>query len=69
MGSHCHDWIEYNGVAFSKELLEWGHKFSDFGGRKEFKMGRFSVTKNQRELALQLALTALYSVLENTLIS
>ena len=32
MGSHFHDWIDYNGVAFSIELLEWGHTFSDFGG-------------------------------------
>ena len=22
-----------DGVAFSTELLEWGHKFSDFGGK------------------------------------
>ena len=28
MGSHCHDWIDYNGVAFSIELLEWGHTLS-----------------------------------------
>ena len=33
MGSHFHDWIDYNGVAFSIELLEWGHTFSDFWGR------------------------------------
>ena len=33
MGSHFHDWSDYNGVAFSIELLEWGHKFSDFGGK------------------------------------
>ena len=26
MGSHFHDWIDYNGVAFSIELLEWGRK-------------------------------------------
>ena len=32
MGSHFHDAIDYNGVAFSIELLEWGHIFSDFGG-------------------------------------
>ena len=32
MGSHFHDSIDYNGVAFSIELLEWGHIFSDFGG-------------------------------------
>ena len=24
MGSHFHDWIDYNGVARSTELLEWG---------------------------------------------
>ena len=31
MGSHYHDWSDYNGVAFSIELLEWGCKYSDFG--------------------------------------
>ena len=31
-GSHFHDWIDYNGVAFSIELLEWGRTFSDFWG-------------------------------------
>ena len=30
MGSHFHDWIDYNGVEFSIELLEWGRTFSDF---------------------------------------
>ena len=34
MLSHFHDWIDYNGVAFSVELLEWGHTFSDFWGKK-----------------------------------
>ena len=34
MGSHFHDWIDYNGVAFSIELLEWGRTFSDFWGKK-----------------------------------
>ena len=24
MGSHFYDWTDYNGVAFSKGLLEWG---------------------------------------------
>ena len=33
MGWHFHDWIDYNGVAFSTELLEWGRKFSGFGGK------------------------------------
>ena len=32
MGSHVHDWVDYNGVAFSIELLEWGSTFSDFLG-------------------------------------
>ena len=32
MWSHFDDWIDYNGVAFSIELLEWGRKLSDFGG-------------------------------------
>ena len=32
MGSHFHDWSDYNGVAFSIELLEWGRTFSDFWG-------------------------------------
>ena len=27
MGSNFHDWIDYNGVAFSIELLEWGRTF------------------------------------------
>ena len=32
MGSHFHDWIDCNGVAFSTELLQWGRIFSGFGG-------------------------------------
>ena len=31
MGLHFHDRIDYNGVAFSIQLLEWGRKYSDFG--------------------------------------
>ena len=40
MGSHFHNWIDYNGIAFSTEspteLLEWGRKLNcrDFGGKK-----------------------------------
>ena len=30
---HFHDWIDYHGVAFSIELLEWGRTFSDFWGK------------------------------------
>ena len=32
MGSHFHDWIDYNGVAFSIVLLEWGRIFLGFEG-------------------------------------
>ena len=32
MGSHIHDWIDYNGVAFSIKLLEWGRIFLGLGG-------------------------------------
>ena len=31
-GSHFHDWIDYNGVTFLVELLEWGRTFSRFLG-------------------------------------
>ena len=34
MGSYFYDWIDYNGVAFSIELLEWGRTFSDFWAMK-----------------------------------
>ena len=34
MGSHFYDWIEYNGIAVSIELLEWGCTFSDFWHKK-----------------------------------
>ena len=33
MGSHFHDWNDYNGVEFSIELLEWGRTFFDFRGK------------------------------------
>ena len=28
MGSHFHDWIDFNGVTFLAELPEWGRTFS-----------------------------------------
>ena len=33
MGSHFHDWVDYNGVAFSIELLKWGRIFLGFWGK------------------------------------
>ena len=44
VGSHFHLWIDYNGVAFSMESLEWRHTFSDFWGKKKF----FTVTVSKR---------------------
>ena len=32
VGSHFQGWIDYYGVAFSLELLEWDRTFSGFGG-------------------------------------
>ena len=46
MGWHFHDWIDYNGVAFSTELLEWGRTFSDFLGVRQF--FPFTVRKRTR---------------------
>ena len=34
MGSHFHGWIDYNGVTFLVELLEWERTFSDFWDKK-----------------------------------
>ena len=49
MGSHFHDWIYYNGVTFSIELLEWGRTFSDFEVRESF---IFTVSKRTRIFVL-----------------
>ena len=42
MGSHFHDWIDYNGVTFLVALVEWGSTFSGFpeqenSGKQGFK--------------------------------
>ena len=49
MGSHFHDWTDFHGVAFSKELLEWGHTFSDFWGKTVL---HFTVSKHARMFVL-----------------
>ena len=58
MGSHFHDWSDYNGVAFSIDLLEWGGKFSDFWGKQGFKMGRFSAKKSGSFCLLNLTISS-----------
>ena len=49
MGSHFHDWIDYNGVAFSIELLEWVAHFRIFWVKQFF---IFSVNKRTRIFVL-----------------
>ena len=49
MGLHFHDWIDYNGVSFSIELLEWGRTFRIFGVGKVF---IFTVSKRTRMFVL-----------------
>ena len=52
MGSHFHVWIDYNGVAFSIELLKWGmgsHIFGFLGVRLFF---IFTVSKRNRMFVL-----------------
>ena len=51
MGLHFHVWIDYNGIAFSIRLLEWGPvaHFGIFGLRKFF---IFMVRKRTRMFVL-----------------
>ena len=53
MGSHFHDWIDYNGVAFSIDLLEWGCKFSDFWVSRDSKW-KDSRLKNQEVVVYEI---------------
>ena len=52
MGSHFHDSIDYNGVAFLIELLEWDRTFSDFWGVRPFFI--FMVSKLSRMFVLKI---------------
>ena len=47
IGSHFHDWIDYNGVPFTIELLEWGGTFRIVGVGNVF---IFTVSKCTRML-------------------
>ena len=52
MGSHFLELIDYNGVAFSRELLEWGRAFSDFLGQDS--SSYFTVSKRTRMFVLSM---------------
>ena len=45
MGSHFHGWVDYIGIAFSLELLEWDRTFSGFGGSEN--SGRYGFKNNK----------------------
>ena len=53
MGSHFHGWVDYDGVAFSLELLEWDRTFSGFGGSEN--SGRYGF-KNKKIVLTSLSL-------------
>ena len=46
MGSHFHEWIDYNGVVFSIELLKWGRSFPDFLGKTVLHIYRWQTYQN-----------------------
>ena len=50
MGSHFHDWIDYNVVAFSIVTRMGSHIFRLFLGVRQFFL--FTVTKRTRMLVL-----------------
>ena len=52
MGSHFHEWIDNNGVAFSIELLECGRTFSDVWTVRQFFI--FAFSKRTRIFVLQM---------------
>ena len=49
MGSHFHDWIDYNGVAFSRVSRMGSHILGNFEVRKIF---IFTVSKRTRMFVL-----------------
>ena len=58
MGPHFHDWSDYNGVAFSIDLLEWGRKFSDFGVSKDSKWEDSRLKKSESCCLLNLIISS-----------
>ena len=52
MGSLFHDWIDYNGVFFSTELLIMGSHIFEFLGERQFFI--FTVSKRTRMFVPQM---------------
>ena len=62
MGSHFHGWIDYNGVAFSLELLEWDGTFSGIrrsenSGRLGFKNGKIFTSLSLTNVSIHFKMT------------
>ena len=57
MGSHFRNWIDYHGVPFSIELLEWGRTFSDFWVIQFF---MFTASKRPRMFALWVKILSVF---------
>ena len=72
MRSHFHDRIDYNGVAFSIQLLEWNANIRILGVSRDSKWEECRLQKSESccfiKFNNKLTLTALHSVLETTLI-
>ena len=49
---------DYNGVAFSIDLLEWGRKFSDFGVSKDSKWEDSRLKKSESCCLLNLTISS-----------
>ena len=53
MESNFHDRIDYNGVAFSIEVLEWGPAyFRDFGVTILWQVGSLGIKKKEDDLPI-----------------
>ena len=50
MGSHFQEWVDYNGVALSIRLLQWGRIFSGFGGKNILASREFGYLKIEDDL-------------------
>ena len=46
MGSHFHDWIDYNWFAFSRELLDWIAHFLIFWHKKVLHISDWPTNQN-----------------------
>ena len=64
MGSHFHSWADYNGAAFSLELLKWDHTFSGIrgsenSGRLGFNNGKIFTSLRLTNVSIHFKMTQL----------